>query len=130
MSYTARSVCSETENYLSKREDIIRLNRQVGETCEDFLACYESFLSGSEKCQTKSLIWGVRSIREYKNRFLVQVLMASYKVWNESHMRYLELLDAVKENNPEWVERIMRDHESKIKNCKVSVYPLKEALTA
>lgn len=128
--YIPRAAVSDTANYLSKREDIIRLNQMVGEACEKFLTSYAGFLNGQEKCRAQSLIWGIRSVKEYYNKLLVQVLMASYNVWDESHLRYPVLLDVVKENNPDWVERIVKNHDEKLKKCKVSVYPLEEALTA
>lgn len=129
-SYVPRSLVAEADKYATSREDLIRVQQEVSECCEDFLVCYEDFLNGTERCLTQQLSWGIRSLNDYKNKFLRQVLMGSYKVWDKSHLRYLELLKTVQENNPEWVEKVIKDHEHKLSMCKVSVFPIEEALTA
>lgn len=129
-SYKALGMTSEASNYIEKREDLKRNCKQVFDECEKILALYEDFLNDSERCQTKSLTWGIQFVGEFKLKFVTRVLMNSYKVFNESHLRYEKLLRIVQRNNPEWLDLIVSDHEDKLRKCKVSVFPFKEALTA
>ena len=108
----------------------MKIYKEIFEACDNFLSVYAGFLSDSERCHTMELTWGMLSVDRYKDRFLLLVLMNSYRVFDESHKRYPVLLDWVKKNNPEWLEKVIKDHSEKLRKCKVSVYPLEEALTA
>lgn len=128
--YKPLGMTTEADNYISKREDLMKIYKEIFETCDKFLSLYEGFLKESERCRTMQLAWGVRSVERYKNNFLLHVLMNSYNVFDESHKRYPVLLGYVEANNPEWLEKVVKGHNEKLRKCKVSVYPLEEALTA
>ena len=56
--------------------------------------------------------------------FFVNVLFSSYRVWDESHKKYPEILRLIAEHNPEYLRPAMADHERKLKICKVEVYSI------
>lgn len=128
--YKPLGMTSEADNYIAKRDDLKKICKSVFEACDGFLESYKDFLSDSERCVVMKRAWGFQYVSEYKRKILSEVLFGSYKVFDDSHKRYIQLLNVVRVNNPEWIESVIRDHENKIKQCKVSVYPLEEALTA
>lgn len=125
--YRACTAVSETNQYITNNASLTRLYREVKEMSERQVERYKSFLTESEKSHALQLIWGLRSVNDYNHHFLVLVLMNSYRVFDESHTRYPQLLKVVKENDPEWVERIEKNHEDKIHRCKVSLFNIEEA---
>lgn len=127
--YRAGTFAKEAETFSSNNETLKKIQNQIRKTADYFVFQYHDFLTDAERCYAKQLTWGLSSVADYKNLFLVLVLMNTYKVFNESHERYITLLRVVNNLNPEWVERIEKDHEAKIARCKVSVYPIREALT-
>ena len=128
--YKAGTFAREAETFSSNQETLKKIQNQIRKTADHFVFLYRDCLTDSEKCHAKQLIWGLSSVAEYNRLFLVLVLMNSYKVFDESHERYIALLQVVNKLNPEWIKSITKDHEAKIARCKVSVYPIGEALTA
>lgn len=114
----------------AERGSCERMVKEVLKATETLLQLYGGFLTETDIIKAKALTWGVITGEEYMRRFRIHVLMDSYKVWESSHLRYPELLKIVAANNPEWIEGIIKDHDEKIKRCKVCVFPLGEAQTA
>ena len=125
--YRACTAVSETNQYITNNASLTRLYREVSEMCDRQIERYKSFLTEAEKTHAMQLMWGLRSVEDYNHHFLVLVLMDSYRVFDESHARYPQLLKIVRENDPYWVEKIERDHEDKIHRCKVSLFNIEEA---
>lgn len=90
---------------------------------------YANVLEAPDKSKAYGVFWGCRSVQEYQKRFLYQVLIPCYRVFDKTHLKYVSILNAIKENNPEWVTAFESAHEQKLAACKVSVYSLEEALT-
>ena len=128
--YKSCSCAADADRYISKQASLIKIFMEINEICENFIASYGEYLTDAEKCYAKQLTWGLRNVHEYTERFFSLVLMNSYRVFDKSHERYPELLKFIKLNDPLWFERVCKNHEDKIRRCKVSVYPLEEALTA
>ena len=119
---------SEALRYITNNSTSVKMWNRVREACNDLLAKYSDILTNSEVCKAKSLCWGCNTPGEYANKFLVLVLMNGYYVWNESHARYIQLLNAIERENPRWVSRFINEHENKLKRCKVPIYPIGEVV--
>lgn len=117
---------SEAEHYIRNNESLMRTLREVDSVRKELLEKYEHVLTDSEKCNASGIFWGCRSEEEYRSKFLTTVLIPAYNVFDKTHCRYNGILNAIKENNPEWVSAFENAHKHKLKVCKVSVYPLEE----
>lgn len=97
------------------------------ETCrfrDVLIERYKSVLPSRQICLASGLIYGCESPQEYAHKFLVLVLMDSYRVFDETHVRYKDILSRIEQYNPEWVESFKREHERKLKMCKVDIFPI------
>ena len=120
---------SEAVIYSRNHVTQAKMLAEVVSMCDNLVEKYRSFLTESEICRANTLIWGVKMDYQYRNEFLANILLNSYRVWDESHKRYSELLKIVAENDPAWLQSVMDDHEYKLRRCKVRVFPLGEART-
>ncbi len=108
---------------------LIKAYKKVEIEMRRLIGKYENVLSDAEKCKAYALLWGCSVVENYQRSFFYQVLIPTYNVFDNTHGRYLTILNAIKANNPEWVTAFENDHEYKLSRCKVSVYSLEEALT-
>ena len=92
---------------------------------DELIERYRAVIPISQICRANGLIYGCESSEEYGNKFLVWVLMNSYNVFDESHTRYKEILSVIERYNPEWTDRFKRDHDRKVRICKVNIFPIK-----
>lgn len=116
-------------NYLKSQEHLARAYMEVDSEMRKLIDNYASVLTMSEICKMYSIYWGCRAIGQYHERFFSHVLCKTYNVFDKSHSRYILVLNAIKQNNPEWVSAFEHEHERKLARCKVSVCSLEEALT-
>lgn len=119
----------ETFNYIRRNDLLMKVYVEIDSEMRKLVEKYSNVLLESEKCKAYSIFWGARSVEEYRDRFLTWVLIYTYNVFDKTHVRYLSVLKAIKENNPEWVSAFENAHKRKLASCKVSVYSLEEALT-
>ena len=88
------------------------------------ITCYKPVLNEYLCREAYGITWGRKNYEDYSFGFLVQVLMRSYSVYNETHKRYPIILELIKKHHPEWVRAFERDHEDKLRLCKVEIYPI------
>ena len=115
---------SMTSGYISSHPEIVKTLREVNCVANTLIETYRNVLSDSEICKAKTLVWGTWSIEEYEHKFLVLILMDTYKVFDESHLRYITILNAIGLNNPNWLMRFKHEHDRKCKRCKVHIFPI------
>lgn len=116
-------------NYIHENEKLKKIYAEVDCKMRELIEQYAAVLTQSEICKAYLDFWGSRAVEQYCERFFTYVLCNTYNVFDESHSRYILVLDAIKQNNPEWVTAFEHEHERKLAQCKVSVYSLEEALT-
>lgn len=116
-------------DYIRNHERLARAYMEVDEEMRKLIERYQSVLTKSEICKMYGEFWGCAAIEQYRNRFFSRVLCNTYNVFDKSHSRYILVLNAIKQNNPEWITAFEHEHEQKLARCKVSVYSLEEALT-
>ena len=115
---------SITEQYLSHHPEIRQMIKGCQAEMEKLLANYDRVLGTEEKLRAKTLNTFIREPEGYRWSFFVNVLFSSYRVWDESHKKYPEILRLIAEHNPEYLRPAMADHERKLKICKVEVYSI------
>lgn len=124
-SHKRMTYSADAANYLEKEVSLEEVLKEIMEVEAELLEKYATYLEASgTKSKANGLTFGNESVERYRKRFLYNVLMCSYRVFDASHKRYPELLEAVEKNNPEWLEAIKKDHANKLSICKVDVYPL------
>lgn len=121
-------VC-DAYNYIKNHEHLAKAYMEVDGEMRELIERYQNILTKSEICKMYGEFWGCVAIEQYRKRFFSRVLCNTYNVFDKSHSRYILVLNAIKQNNPEWVAAFEHEHDRKIARCKVSVYSLEEALT-
>ena len=102
--------------------------REIVELCNDLISNekYGKFLNDDLKLSAKKLCWGLdRTLEEYKEYFLTNVLMGAYRPFDESHRNYYNILNAIQKLNPEWEKIYVGRHENWVKMLqgrKVPIY--------
>lgn len=112
---------SKTETYLRQHPEIQQRIRGTQKLMEQLIADYKEVLGVEGSIRAKMLNSFIREPAEYKSSFMVNALMMCYRVFDSSHTKYPRLLELVKENDPEWLERMESDHKAKIARCKVPI---------
>lgn len=121
-------VC-DTYSYIKGNGSLMRGYCEADAEMRKLTDSYANVLEAPDKTKAYGVFWGCHSAEEYQKRFLYQVLISCYNVFDKTHLKYVSILNAIKANNPEWVTAFENDHEHKLARCKVSVYSLEEALT-
>ena len=116
---------AQTITYLSTKmgaREIMR-RREVHELLKELIDTYEFYISKNDISRAWMLeteIW--RDSTSMVSGFFRIILMHSYHVYDETHGGYQALLEAIKENNPEWAEAFEADHKRKLARCKVPIW--------
>lgn len=113
---------SMTETYLAHHPNVRQSICETQRLMDELVKTYQEVLGTEGSIKAKCLNTFIREPREYKHSFMVNALMMCYHVFDASHEKYPRVLELVKENDPEWLERMEADHEAKIARCKVPVY--------
>lgn len=113
---------SITEAYLVSHPKIRKQIMDTQDLADSLVETYKEVLGKNGCINAKMLNTFVREPLEYKHSFMVNALMMCYHVFDASHEKYPRVLELVKKNDPEWLERMEADHKAKIARCKVPVY--------
>lgn len=108
--------------YIKTNQNLIRERIKAFKECDRIIDEYKDVLTDTDVCKAKALYWGCDSPEEYRHKFLVLILMDAYRVWDESHMRYPVLLNAIEQRDPQWKARFESEHERKLNRCKRPIY--------
>lgn len=96
-----------------KDKEAMALNRAIDETATRLIKAYEEILSPSSITKAKTNIWGKRSVEEYENYFLSNVLF-DYRIWEVDEKWLNTLRGLISKHNPEWFGRFLKDKELKL----------------
>ena len=125
MTYSADAV-----RYLEKHVSLEKVLKDIREVEEELMEKYADYLEvAGVKSIASGLTFGNETVEAYKRKFF-HSLLNSYRVFDVSHNNYPILLNVVAVNNPEWVDAVKRDHDEKVKRCKVDIYPFDSEKTA
>lgn len=115
---------SITDAYLAANP---KLRQQILEThqlTDQLVETYQEVLGSEGSIRAKMLNTFIQEPWRYKRTFMINALMMSYRVFDESHQKYPRVLELVQKNDPEWLETVKANHAFKISRCKVPVYQI------
>lgn len=104
-----------------------KLRQQIWETyqlVDKLVETYQEVLGMEGSIRAKMLNTFIQEPWRYKRTFMINALMMSYRVFDESHKKYPRVLELVRENDPEWLESIKNNHDFKLSRCKVPIYKI------
>lgn len=111
-----------TDHYLAKHPEIAAMIRDCHKEVEKLIENYGEVLSSGDIIKAKMLNSFLQEPKKYRDSFMVSVLFESYRVWDETHKNYPEILKLLATYNPEYIGRAVEDHKRKLKICKVPIY--------
>ncbi len=111
-----------TDQYLSHHPEIRMMIKECNAEVDTLLNHYGSVLTLSDRINAKTLNTFIREASDYRHSFMVNVLFASYHVWDDTHKKYFEILRLLAEYNPEYIKSAVNDHARKLRVCKVEVH--------
>lgn len=116
------SEAASTDYYISRHPELRQMIRECNAEVETLLNHYGSVLTLSDQIKAKTLNTFIREASDYRHSFMVNVLFASYHVWDDTHKKYFEILRLLAEYNPEYIKSAVADHARKLRVCKVEVH--------